>query len=208
MSTRQKYLGCLVMLGVIAGWHGEALGANTARQRVIDLRVVLSEAQAQGRDVTFQAQDVGTIFLLTDQVAVQQTTDGFRVVPGGATVTATEVIHPAPPPIPPVPPLQPVGPCFSNRVHYLFGTEKADLMIGRPHAHNYIYGLGGNDHITGGEKIDIIDGGTGLDEIYGLQCNDEVHSEFPAPAKGQTHPEFKDYSPAEKDQIIGPTTGS
>ena len=54
------------------------------------------------------------------------------------------------------------------------GTENSDTIVGYNDGNNRIYGLGGNDTISGGNLNDWIDGGTGNDSIAGAAGNDQL----------------------------------
>ncbi|MBX7146661.1 MAG: hypothetical protein K1X44_05065 [Alphaproteobacteria bacterium] len=54
------------------------------------------------------------------------------------------------------------------------GTEGDDTIVGVKTDENEIYGLGGNDRITGGDKDDAIDAGNGNDSIIGGGGDDQV----------------------------------
>lgn len=53
-----------------------------------------------------------------------------------------------------------------------FGTDNADTINGDRVLKNVIYGLNGDDTLTGGEKNDTINGGDGNDKINGSYGND------------------------------------
>lgn len=63
---------------------------------------------------------------------------------------------------------------IAQRNIVITGTEESDDLGGWYDHKMAIYGLGGDDHLSGYNKDDLLDGGAGNDQIYGGSGNDQL----------------------------------
>lgn len=61
---------------------------------------------------------------------------------------------------------------LGNGAYKIFGDNYDNIITGLEGNTYIIYGMGGNDTLTGGNHNDTLDGGEGKDTLYGLNGND------------------------------------